>query len=186
MTRLTICIYFILLVLSCNQDSPTKTDATTSDKQTPKTENPDQIAKLYERYTKNPQTQAQKDENAIIDYLANQNEEFKRSENGVYVHIKKRGSGTKYVAGQASTADYKGFTLDGKIFDSSYKRGKPLQFKAGQMIPGWTQTQYEVSPGAELTLIVPSHLAYGLRGFPGAVEPNTVIAFDVVFKDLKR
>jgi len=110
MTRLTICIYLILLVLSCNQEGQTKTDATTSEKQTPKTENPDQIAKLYERYTNNPQTQSQKDENAIIDYLANQNEEFQRSENGVYVYIKKEGSGPKYTPDQASVADYRGFT----------------------------------------------------------------------------
>ena len=183
MIRFTIYSCFILIVLSCNQEGPQNPNTTITEEKIPKAENPDQIAKLYEHYTNDPQTQNQKDENNIIDYLANQNEDFMRYKNGIYVNIKKQGNGQKYTPSQASIADYKGFTLDGTVFDSSFKRGKPMHFKAGQMIPGWTQVQYNVSPGAELTLIVPSHLAYGKRGFPGAVEPNSVIAFDVFFKD---
>lgn len=186
MNRLLIVIFILMGLISCKTDSKTTTNTEVVETKTlPKADNP-MMAKLYEHYSTNPQTQLQKDENAIIEYLASKNRPFKRYPNGLYMEMKKEGEGPKYLKGQPSRVDYRGYTLDGKIFDSSFKRGRPMDFKAGQMIPGWNQAQYDVSPGAELTIIVPSYLAYGDRGFPGAIAPNTPIAFDVYFKSLSE
>jgi len=185
MIRTLILFCLICLLASCRNDTP-RAEPLDETQVLPTGENAELIAKLYENHTTNPQTQAQKDENLIIEYLAKRNQEFKRYPNGLYVQIRKEGTGPKYVQGQPSKVDYRGFTLDGKIFDSSFKRGKPMDFLVGQMIPGWTQAQLEMNPGTEATIIIPSYLAYGTRGFPGAVPPNTVIAFDKYYKTLSE
>ena len=143
---------------------------------------PELAAKLYSNYTVDPKTQAQKDENLIIEYMVKRNLDMERYPNGLYYKVHKKGIGPNYVQDQATVADYRGFFLTGKIFDSSFSKGEPIKFKVGQMIDGWNQMQKGVNPGSEVTIIVPSYLAYGDKGFPGFVSPNTVIAFDVYFK----
>jgi len=138
--------------------------------------------RLYTHYTVDPQTQAQKDENLIIEYCVKRNLDMKRYPNGLYMNLIKQGRGKNYDHNQDTKADYRGFFLTGKIFDSSFAKGKPLEFKVGQMIDGWNQAQKDVNPGSEITIIVPSHLAYADKGFPGFVPPNTVIAFDIYFR----
>lgn len=146
---------------------------------------PDLAAKLYANFTVDPKTQAQKDENLIIEYLVKRNLEMERYPNGLYYKVHKKGIGPNYVQNQDCLADYRGFFLTGKIFDSSFSKGEPLKFKVGQMIDGWNQMQKGVNPGSEVTIIVPSYLAYGENGFPGFVPANTVIAFDVYFKQFE-
>jgi len=186
MIRTLILFCFIVLLASCRNDTPRAEPLDETNIPVPGGENSELIAKLYENYTNDPKSQAQKDENSIIEYLAKRNAEFERYPNGLYVQIRKEGEGPKYVQGQPSKVDYRGFTLDGKIFDSSFKRGRPMDFKVGQMIPGWTQAQKNMNPGTEATILIPSYLAYGTRGFPGAVPPNTVIGFDKYYKKLSE
>ena len=149
-----------------------------------KASNSDLAAKLYQNYTANPTSQAQKDENLIIDYLVTRNLDFERYSSGLYVQVNKKGSGPKYIKGQPAKADYRGFFLNGKIFDSSFARDEPINFQMGQMNEGWNQAMSQMNPGTETSILVPSYLAYGEKGFPGYVEPNTVIGFDIYFKHL--
>ena len=67
------------------------------------------------------------------------------------------------------------------MWDSSRKRGRPLRFRlgAGQVIPGLDEGILQMSCGMRARITIPSELAYGERGFPGLVPPNTSVDFDV-------
>jgi len=136
-------------------------------------------ASLYANFHENPTTQAQKDENALIDYAVDKNLDVKKTASGLYYIIHEQGTGPLLLHNQPTKAHYTGYTLDGKIFDSSHKRGKPLAFSVGQMVPGWNEALKMMNTGTKAKLLLPSHLAYGTRGFPGLIEPNAPLVFDL-------
>jgi len=99
-------------------------------------------------------------------------------------------SGLKYFAhkdGQGAppgptdkvTVHYAGWTLNGKKFDASYDRGKPISFPLNGVIKGWTEGLQLMAEGADYTLVIPSDLAYGPRGAPPAIGPNETLVFRV-------
>lgn len=135
--------------------------------------------KLYQNYHDNPVTQAQKDENALIDYALDKNLDVKRTESGLYYIIHREGTGPLIIKNQPIKADYQGYLLNGKVFDSSYNRGKPIAFNVGQMIPGWNEALLFMNSGTKAQLLIPSHLAYGAKGFPGLIEPHSPLIFDL-------
>ncbi len=135
--------------------------------------------RLYSRFHSNPTTQAQKDENLLIDYAVEKNLDVKRTDSGLYYIIHKEGMGPNLVHNQPTKAHYQGYTLDGKVFDSSHKRGVPISFNVGQMIPGWNEALKFMNAGTKAQLLIPSGLAYGKRGFPGLIAPDTPLVFDL-------
>lgn len=137
------------------------------------------VSELYQYYVENPVNLAHKEENEIIDHIISTGLAFQRTASGLYYHIIKEGEGPNYTYGGECTAHYKGYFLDGKTFDSSYQRQEPLNFRIGQMNAAWNEILQNVNPGTHLQLIAPSRMAYGERGFPGYVPPNTIIAFDI-------
>ncbi len=99
-------------------------------------------------------------------------------------------SGLKYVVLQEGTGDmpvatsnvkvhYTGMLLDGKVFDSSVKRGQPIDFGLNQVIPGWTEGVQLMKEGAKYKFYIPSNLAYGTRGAGGVIPPNADLIFEV-------
>ncbi len=75
------------------------------------------------------------------------------------------------------TAHYKGMTMDGKVFDSSYERGKPSEFPLDQVIPGWTEGLQLMTRGEKRRFWIPARLAYGENPEPG--KPAGDLIFDV-------
>jgi FKBP-type peptidyl-prolyl cis-trans isomerase len=164
----------ILLVISCVNDT---SKSPTVAKKAPENSvgNSDD---LYKDFVANPGTQAEKDRNAIIEYAAENGLKCLKMSNGVYQCNVTKGTGQFYTANAEVSAHYKGYFLDGKEFDSSYKRNKPLSFKVGQMIKGWNTWLLTANPGTKATLLIPSDQAYGAGG-KGSIPPNTPLAFDV-------
>ena len=93
----------------------------------------------------------------------------------------KVGTGAEAAAGQTVTVHYVGTLTNGSKFDSSRDRGKGFSFKlgAGQVIKGWDQGVVGMKIGGLRKLTIPPALAYGERGFPGAIPPNSTLVFEV-------
>ncbi len=93
----------------------------------------------------------------------------------------KEGEGAEAVAGKKVTVHYVGTLTDGKKFDSSRDRGKGFDFVlgAGMVIKGWDQGVAGMKVGTIRKLTIPPSLAYGDRGFPGAIPPNSTLVFEV-------
>lgn len=73
---------------------------------------------------------------------------------------------------------YQGTLLDGTEFDNSHKRGKPLEFKLNQVVPGWQHGLQKMHVGDVATLYIPSRLAYGSRRV-GKIAPASMLIFKV-------
>ncbi|MBW6454232.1 MAG: FKBP-type peptidyl-prolyl cis-trans isomerase, partial [Methyloprofundus sp.] len=87
--------------------------------------------------------------------------------------------GEKPSATANVTVHYKGTTLDGTEFDSSYSRNAPATFPLNRVIGGWTEGVQLMSVGATYRFFIPSELAYGAQGAGGAIGPNATLIFDV-------
>lgn len=97
------------------------------------------------------------------------------------IEVQKPGNGAEAKPGQTVTVHYVGTFPEGGKFDSSRDRGEGFTFKlgAGQVIRGWDQGVAGMKVGEQRKLTVPPHLAYGERGFPGAIPPNATLVFEV-------
>jgi FKBP-type peptidyl-prolyl cis-trans isomerase FkpA len=97
------------------------------------------------------------------------------------IEVQKAGAGATASPGQTVTVHYVGTLLDGKKFDSSRDRGEGFTFKlgAGMVIKGWDQGVAGMQIGEQRKLTIPPQLAYGDRGFPGAIPPNSTLIFEV-------
>ena len=74
---------------------------------------------------------------------------------------------------------YRGTTIDGTEFDSSYKRNEPISFPLNGVIPGWTEGVQLMKEGGKIQLFIPSNLAYGSRGAGGVIAPDSTLVFDI-------
>ena len=103
----------------------------------------------------------------------------------VYESIKD-GAGESPKATDTVKVHYKGMFLDGKEFDSSYKRNEPTEFPLNGVIPCWTEGVQKMKPGGKAKLTCPASIAYGERGAGGVIPPNTTLNFEVELISVKR
>ncbi len=103
---------------------------------------------------------------------------------GLQYKILKAGEGKKPTLEDTVEAHYRGTFLDGKEFDSSFRRGKPAAFAVKRVIAGWKEALPLMSEGSKWQLFIPSELAYGTRG-NGDVGPNSVLIFEVELLSVK-
>jgi FKBP-type peptidyl-prolyl cis-trans isomerase FklB len=99
---------------------------------------------------------------------------------GLQYKILKEGNGPKPDSVSKVTVNYHGTLIDGKVFDSSVERGKPIQLTVDGVIEGWKEALPMMPVGSKWRLFIPSSLAYGDNPRPGGpIEPNMVLIFDV-------
>ena len=98
---------------------------------------------------------------------------------GLQYQILKEGKGEKPKLTDEVVCDYSGTLLDGREFDSSYKRGQPAQFPVNRLIAGWTEALQLMPVGSKWRLFIPSELAYGTRGAGGIIGPNATLIFEL-------
>jgi FKBP-type peptidyl-prolyl cis-trans isomerase FklB len=99
---------------------------------------------------------------------------------GIQYKIEKEGTGPKPALNATILAHYAGRTLDGKEFDSSYRRGKPFEARITALIKGWQVALPMMPAGSKWRLWIPSDLAYGDNGVGQAGIPGgAVLDFDV-------
>ncbi len=101
------------------------------------------------------------------------------TESGLQYEVVTAGTGNAPQASDKVTVHYKGTTIDGTVFDDSSQRGEPAVFGVNQVIPGWTEVLLLMKEGAKYKVVIPPTLAYGERGVPPMIEPNSVLVFEV-------
>jgi len=98
---------------------------------------------------------------------------------GLQYIILKEGTGPKPAVTDKVKCDYEGKLIDGTVFDSSTKSGKPIEFAVNGVIKGWTEALQLMNTGSKWRLFVPSDLAYGDQQMGPDIKPGSTLIFDV-------
>ena len=98
---------------------------------------------------------------------------------GLQYRVLKMGSGRKPGASDAVEVNYKGSLITGKVFDSSYDRGKSISFPLNRVIAGWTEGLQLMKEGAKYEFVIPANLGYGINGAGSAIPPRATLIFVV-------
>ncbi len=99
---------------------------------------------------------------------------------GLVILMVKEGVGPQPTAASTVRVHYKGMFPDGREFDSSYKRGEPIEFPLNGVIKCWTEGVALMKVGGAAKLTCPSSIAYGARGAGGVIPPHATLVFEVV------
>lgn len=105
---------------------------------------------------------------------------------GVMVNHVKAGQGAAPGADSTVRVHYRGTLKNGTEFDSSYARKEPISFPLRGVIPCWTQGVQKMKVGGKALLTCPADTAYGARGVPGVIPPNSVLTFEVELLAIER
>lgn len=108
-----------------------------------------------------------------------------KSASGMVFLSKVEGKGESPKADDTVRANYRGTLADGKEFDSSYRRGKPLEFRLDGVIKCWAEGLQKMKPGGKAQLVCPPDLAYGENGAGELILPNSTLAFEVELLEIK-
>ena len=103
---------------------------------------------------------------------------------GLQYMVLRQGTGARPLATDRVRVNYRGTTLDDKVFDSSYDRGEPAEFALNQVIAGWTEGVAMMPVGSKFRFWIPSELAYGPKGAGEMIGPNATLIFDVELMDI--
>lgn len=118
-----------------------------------------------------PQTEAD-----ILEYIKENNLDAKRTNSGLYYVINSQGTGAKPTSSSTVKVAYKGYFLDGTVFDKSNATG--ISFGLNQVIQGWTEGIQLFNEGGEGILLIPYNLGYGANG-RGSIPGGSVLIFDI-------
>ncbi len=112
---------------------------------------------------------------------------FQKTDSGLRYQIIQKGNGAKAQKGKTVSVHYAGTLENGKTFDSSYARKKPIEFPLGMghVIEGWDEGIQLLSVGDKARFVIPPDLGYGSRGAGGVIPPNAVLVFDVELMDVR-
>jgi FKBP-type peptidyl-prolyl cis-trans isomerase len=112
---------------------------------------------------------------------------FDETDSGLRYKIIQKGQGDRAQKGDTVSVHYEGSLSGGQVFDSSYNRKQPIDFKLGlgQVIPGWDEGIAMLEVGDKARFVIPSQLGYGASGAGGVIPPNATLIFDVELMAVK-
>ena len=108
------------------------------------------------------------------------------TESGLQYKIITSGDGKQPTASDTVSTHYKGTLIDGREFDSSYKRNTPASFPVKGVIKGWTEALQLMHVGDKWQLFVPSDLAYGATKRSELIEANSTLLFEIELLSIKE
>lgn len=130
-----------------------------------------------------PQKQFDEDLATIENYLSTNNLQAERDPSGLYYNIEDAGSAAKPTINSGVKVYYKGFFLDGSVFDEVALPDDPGTFNLNSLILAWQIGIQKIGRGGKIRLYVPSILGYGERGSGRNVPPNSILIFDIELVD---
>lgn len=154
----------------------------------------DELAQEQANFMAEMEQRKNDEANVIQAYVAENSITAKPTQSGLYIIVNKKGTGEKVAVGKKVAVDYTGRLLDGTVFDSSReadakesanyndKRNyEPLTYVVGSqpMIKGWEEGIMGQPAGSEITLVMPSELAYGARGAGRDIKPYSPLTFNL-------
>ena len=150
----------------------------------------EQMQSVFQRHAENMRAKAQAErEKALVEnaklsdeWLAEveKQEGVQKTESGLLYRIDREGDGAQATADtDVVLVNYEGKNRAGKVFDSSYEREEPISFPLNGVIKGWTEGMKLVKAGGQITLWIPSVLAYGENGAGADIGPNEALEFKV-------
>ncbi len=104
---------------------------------------------------------------------------------GLQYKVEKQGTGPKPQATDTVECNYRGTLINGKEFDSSYKRGQTASFPVNGVIKGWTEVLQLMPVGSKYQVFIPADLAYGPRGAGPDIGPNATLIFEIELISIK-
>jgi len=125
-----------------------------------------------------------KEEQAFFETLKS-NPKVKLLQDGLYYEVLTEGTGAKPTMEDEINVHYKGALANGKVFDSSYDRGRPIDLSLAQVIRGWQIGIPLMSVGSKYRLYIPSALGYGERGAGADIPPYSALVFDIELLGIK-
>lgn len=139
-------------------------------------------------YRKRMEALVQKDKDAGSAYLTKAAAETgaTKTASGIVIKTVKEGAGAQPTATDEVKVHYEGTLVNGKVFDSSIKRGEPATFPLNGVIPYWTEAVQTMKVGGKARIVCPAELAYGERGSPPQIRPNNTLVFDVELLDIVK
>ncbi len=134
----------------------------------------------YKRLSNNPQVAADNVQQGTVFLTANAIEDdVETTPSGLQYKVLEPGSGSEHPGPTDRVkVHYHGTLIDGTVFDSSVKRGEPIDFGLNQVIAGWTEGLQTMVVGEKTRLFIPSQLGYGNRS-TGSIPAGSVLIFDV-------
>jgi FKBP-type peptidyl-prolyl cis-trans isomerase FklB len=136
---------------------------------------------LREHFTAKQQAESNKKLQEANNFLENnkKTEGINELPSGLQYKVVAEGEGEKPGEQSKVKVHYKGYLINGTVFDSSYERGEPAEFEVSGLIPGFTEALLNMKKGSKWTIYIPPHLAYGEQGTGGGIGPNEVLIFDI-------
>jgi FKBP-type peptidyl-prolyl cis-trans isomerase FkpA len=141
-----------------------------------------ELAKIRRKVSGDRQVSSGKD---FLEKAAKEKGAVKTASGMVYTMISE-GKGDSPKADDVVKVNYRGTLIDGKEFDSSYKRARPLEFKLDNVIKCWTEGVQRMKPGGKARLVCPPDLAYGDSGAGEMILPGATLAFEVELLEFKK
>jgi FKBP-type peptidyl-prolyl cis-trans isomerase FkpA len=109
-----------------------------------------------------------------------------KTASGIVITTLKEGSGPSPKSTDTVKVHYRGTLTSGKEFDSSYSRGQPASFPLNRVISCWTEALQSMKVGGKAKLMCPPGLAYGSRGIPGTIAPDSTLIFEVELLEISK
>ena len=108
------------------------------------------------------------------------------TDSGLMYRVVVEGPGEKPTATDTVVVHYRGSLVNGRIFDDSYQRGEPATFPLDGIIAGWQEVLQLMTEGSTWEVVIPSNLAYGERGAPPSIPPNSALVFTIELIEIQQ